>query len=161
MGHGGVQARAAPAHPHAPAAFSVLSLRSVHPSRASVRGARRCWPAARGELLPPFAEVVPTPRAPGVRHGDRDGDGAGATPVSLGGRLECMEGPIPAHPRAPANLRGGWRGPGFDAGPEPGRGPASGTPRPALIALLLPGLNKFSILLTFSRNPSSPVDPVY
>lgn len=39
MGHGCVQTRAAPAHPHAPAAFSVLSLCSVPPRRASTRGA--------------------------------------------------------------------------------------------------------------------------
>lgn len=90
-----------------------------------------------------------------------DGDGDGATPVSLGVRLKHIEGPILAHPRAPANLRGGWCGPRFDAGTEPGRGPASSTLRPTGVALLLPGLNKFSILLTFNRNRRSPADPIY
>lgn len=66
----------------------------------------RCSPllaSAQGELLPPFAGVVPVPRAPGARHGDGDG----ATPVSLGVRLKHIEGPILAHPCTPANLRGG------------------------------------------------------
>lgn len=109
--------------------------------------------APRGELRPRFAEVVPVPRAPG--------DSDGATPVNLGVRLKHIEGPILAHPCAPANLRGGWHGPGFDAGPEPGRGPASGTPHPALVVLLLPRLNKFFILPTFNHNRSSPVDHIY
>lgn len=47
------------------------------PKLGSALGAHRCSPAARGELLPLFAEVVPVPCAPSVRHGDGMGMGTG------------------------------------------------------------------------------------
>lgn len=116
MGHGGVQAPRCSSPPtRAGCVLGAFSLQ--RPPEPGERA--RCSPllaAARGELLPWFAAVVPVPSAPSVRHGDGDE----ATPVSLGVRLKRIEGPVLAHPCAPANLRGGWRGPGFDAGMELG-----------------------------------------
>lgn len=85
MGHGGVQARAAPAHPQAPAAFLVLSLCSAH----------RSWMSARCSAVS-FCPGGAHGRAPSVWHGD------GIMPM----QLKRINSRNPAHPGVAANSMG-------------------------------------------------------
>lgn len=114
MGHGGVQACAAPAHPQAPAAFLVLSLCSVHLSWMSAR-------CSAASFCPGGAHT----HAPGVRDG--------TTPMSLSVWLKHINSPIlliPVSQQTPWGLRDR----GFGAGMEPGCGPAAPCTHPAFTA---------------------------